>query len=163
MLITNEPRNQIVESREAGELRAQTVSRIGISASTYDLTVRAYKAAKRGDTDTLDKIAKQSAPVARWAFGFVCVHSNKSHQPLPKVNAHDKFTPEVNLYPKAKDALFSRLHFLCELVDQAYFVEDAESLWRLRFILDAFQNEVASFEDVVRKRNAEPTEKEATP
>lgn len=161
MVITNDIRKEIIKSREAGETRAQTVRRLKIGKSTYDLTVRAYTAAKNGDTDKLDKIAKCSAPAARWAFGFACVHSNKSYQPLPKVNAHDKFTPEVNLYPKAKDALFSRLHFLCELVDQAYFVGDAESLWRLRFILDAFQNEVASFEDVVRKRNTESTKKEA--
>lgn len=161
MLITNELRNKIIESREAGEPRAQTVLRIGCSRSTYDLTVQAYNAARRGDTNELDRIAKISGPAARWAFGFVCVHSTKSYQPLPKVNAHDKYMPEVNLYPKAKDALFARLHFLCELVNQAYFVDDAESLWRLRFILDAFQNEVASFEDVVRKRNAEPNENEA--
>ena len=152
MIITNEIRAKIIESREAGEPRAQTVRRIGCSRGTYDLTVQAYNAAKRGDTDELDRIAKISGPAARWAFGFVCVRSNKSYQPLPKVNAHDKFMPEVNLYPKAKDALFSRLHFLCELVDQAYFVEDAECLWRLRFILDAFKNEISSFENVVEKR-----------
>lgn len=83
MLITNELRNQIIESREAGEPRAQTVRRIGLSSSTYDLTVQAYKAARRGDTDALDKIAKQSATVARWAFGFVCVHPPQKFPPVP--------------------------------------------------------------------------------
>lgn len=158
MIVTNDIRNQVIKSRETGETRAQTVSRLKIGKSTYDLIVRAYTAARCGDTDKLDKLSKQSAPTVRWAFGFCCVKPPKSNQPLPKVNAHDKYKPETRLYPKAKDALFSRLHFLCEMVDQAYFVDETESLWRLRFILDAFQNEVASFEKVFRRRSSAPND-----